>query len=89
MYSTYKQGTFNWWASSDPVFIQNYFLLKRMFDFFVTREKCRKPGIPMQLLSKYLIASIIFRAFTMITVILAHAKYVLVTVAITFGRQSY
>ena len=28
------QGTFNWRTSSYPDFIQNYFLLKRMFDLF-------------------------------------------------------
>ena len=33
------QGTFNWQASSYPYFIQNYFLLKRMFDFFDNRDK--------------------------------------------------
>ena len=33
------QGTFNWLASSYPDFIQNYFLLKRMFDFFDTATK--------------------------------------------------
>ena len=31
---TSSQGTFNWRASSYPDFIQNYFLLKLMFDFF-------------------------------------------------------
>ena len=39
-----KQGTFNWRAPSYPNFIQNYFLLKRMFDFFDNRDKCRLPG---------------------------------------------
>ena len=34
----------NWRASSYPDFIQNYFLLKRMFGFFDNRDKCRKPG---------------------------------------------
>ena len=38
------QGTFNWRASSQPVFIQNYFLLKRKMDYFDNRDKCRKPG---------------------------------------------
>ena len=28
----------------NPDFIQNYFLLKRMFDFFDNRDKCRLPG---------------------------------------------
>ena len=36
-----EQGTINWQASSDPDFIQNYFLSKRMFDFFDNRDKCR------------------------------------------------
>ena len=39
-----RQGTFNWRASSYPDFNQNYFLLKRMFDFFDNRDKSRKPG---------------------------------------------
>ena len=34
------QGTFNWQASSYPYFLQNYFLLKCMFDFFDNRDKC-------------------------------------------------
>ena len=38
------QGTVNWQASSYRDFIQNYFLLKRMFDFFDNWDKCRKPG---------------------------------------------
>ena len=38
-----NQGTF-WRASSYPDFTQNYFLIKRMFDFFYNRNKCRKPG---------------------------------------------
>ena len=38
------QGTFNWRASSYPYFIQNYFLLKLLFNFFDNRDKCRKPG---------------------------------------------
>ena len=29
----WDQGTFNWRASSQPDFIQNYVLLKRTFDF--------------------------------------------------------
>ena len=39
-----KHGSFNGRASSYLDFIQNYFLLKRMFDFFDNRDKCRKPG---------------------------------------------
>ena len=38
------QGTINWRASYNPDFIQNYFLIKGMFDFFDNRDKCRKPG---------------------------------------------
>ena len=38
------QGTINWRASSYPDFIQNYFLLKRMFDSCDNRDKCPKPG---------------------------------------------
>ena len=34
----------NWRASSNPDFIQNYFLVKRMFDFFDNRDKYRKPA---------------------------------------------
>ena len=37
-----NQGTF-WRASSYPDFTQNYFLIKRMFDFSDNRDKCRKP----------------------------------------------
>ena len=47
-YSTHStnsaQGTFNWRNSSYANFIQNYFLLKRMFDFFDNCDKCPKPG---------------------------------------------
>ena len=39
-----RQGTIHWRASSNPDFIQNYSLLKCMFDFFDNRDKCRKPG---------------------------------------------
>ena len=38
------QETINWRASSNPDFIQNYSLLRRMFNFFDNRDKCRKPG---------------------------------------------
>ena len=44
LFHLYHQGTIIWRASSNPDFIQNYFLLKRMFDFFDNRNKCRKPG---------------------------------------------
>ena len=44
MRAGFEQGTFNWRASSEPDFIQNYFLLKRMFDFFDNSDRCRKPG---------------------------------------------
>ena len=37
-----QQGTFNWQASSYPDFIQNYFLLKRIFDVFDNRDKFNK-----------------------------------------------
>ena len=40
----HNQGTFNWRASSYPDFIQNYFLLKHMLDYFDNRDKCRNPG---------------------------------------------
>ena len=36
-----SQATFNWQASFYPEFIQNYLLLKHMFDFFDDRDKCR------------------------------------------------
>ena len=39
------QGIINWWASSNLDFIQNYFFLKCMCDFFDNRYKCRKPGL--------------------------------------------
>ena len=39
-----NQGTFNWRASSYPDFSQNYFLLKRVFDFSDNCDECRKPG---------------------------------------------
>ena len=42
--NTCKQGIFNWRASSYPDVIQNYFLLKRMFDLFYNRDKCHEPG---------------------------------------------
>ena len=29
---------------TNPDFIQKYFLLKRMFNFFDNRDKCREPG---------------------------------------------
>ena len=40
----FVNATINWRASSNPDFIQNYFLLKRMFDFFDNHDKYRKPG---------------------------------------------
>ena len=36
-----SQATFNWQASFYPEFIQNYLLLKHMFDFFDNRDKYR------------------------------------------------
>ena len=39
-----NQGTFHWRISSYPDFIQNYFLLKCMLNFFYDRDKCRKQG---------------------------------------------
>ena len=39
-----SQGTFDWRASSYPGCIQNYFLLKHIFDFVDNCDKCRKPG---------------------------------------------
>ena len=38
------QGTINWRASSNLDFIQNYFLLKHMFNFFDNRNECCKSG---------------------------------------------
>ena len=38
------QGTIYWRVSSNSDFTQNYFVLKRMFNFFDNRDKCRKPG---------------------------------------------
>ena len=42
--ATAIQGTFNWLASCFLYFILNYLLLKRMFDLFDNRDKCRKSG---------------------------------------------
>ena len=44
------QGTTNCGASSEPDFIQNYFLWRRMFNFFDTRDKRRKLGFLRQTL---------------------------------------
>ena len=38
------QGTINWRASSNLDFIQNYFLLKHIFNFFDNRNECCKLG---------------------------------------------
>ena len=39
--SSHKQGKINCGASSEPDFIQNYFLWKHVFNFFDNRDKCR------------------------------------------------
>ena len=39
----YQQGTLSLRDSTEADFIQNYFLWKRMFDFFDKPDKCRKP----------------------------------------------
>ena len=85
MYSLYKYTVLMNFCSS---FLHNDEALNI---HIVTLENIFSNNIPfpMQLLRKYWIACIIFLAFTMITVTLAHVKYVLVTVAITIGRQSY
>ena len=38
--SSHKQGKINCGASSEPDFIQNYFLWKHIFNFFDNRDKC-------------------------------------------------
>ena len=42
------QGKINCGASSEPDFIQNYFLWSRMVDFFDNRNKCRKSSFLRQ-----------------------------------------
>ena len=43
-----SQGKINCGASSEPDFIRNYFLWRRMFSFFDNRDKCRKTGFLRQ-----------------------------------------
>ena len=46
--SSHKQGKINCGASSEPDFIQNYFLWSRMVDFFDNHNKCRKSSFLRQ-----------------------------------------